>query len=51
MYPGLSHGAYECLHAHGSEVDQRRVDRHHVPDRAPLRYRPGPVAHQGRTAG
>jgi alkylation response protein AidB-like acyl-CoA dehydrogenase len=24
MYPGLSHGAYECLHAHGSD-DQKRL--------------------------
>ncbi|MBQ0935337.1 acyl-CoA dehydrogenase C-terminal domain-containing protein [Ideonella paludis] len=24
MYPGLSHGAYECLHAHGTE-DQKRL--------------------------
>jgi alkylation response protein AidB-like acyl-CoA dehydrogenase len=24
MYPGLSHGAYECLHAHGTE-EQKRV--------------------------
>jgi alkylation response protein AidB-like acyl-CoA dehydrogenase len=23
MYPGLSHGAYECLHTHGSEEQQR----------------------------
>ena len=23
MYPGLSHGAYECLHRHGSEEQQR----------------------------
>ncbi len=22
MYPGLSHGAYECLHAHGTEVQK-----------------------------
>jgi hypothetical protein len=24
MYPGLSHGAYECLHAHGTE-EQKRI--------------------------
>ena len=24
MYPGLSHGAYECLHAHGTD-DQKRL--------------------------
>ncbi len=23
MYPGLSHGAYECLHAHGSDEQKR----------------------------
>ena len=23
MYPGLSHGAYECLHAHGTEAQKR----------------------------
>jgi butyryl-CoA dehydrogenase len=23
MYPGLSHGAYECLHAHGSEEQKK----------------------------
>ena len=60
MYPGLTHGAYAALHAHGTrraeadlpaQADQRRVDRHHVPDRAALRHRPGPDAHQGRTAG
>ena len=60
MYPGLSHGAYECLHAHGTrraeeapylpKLVQRRVDRHHVPDRAALRHRPRPAAHQGRAA-
>ncbi len=59
MYPGLSHGAYECLHAHGTEeqkktylhqAHQRRMDRHHVPDRSPLRHRPRHAAHQGRAA-
>jgi hypothetical protein len=34
-----------------AQADQRRVDRHHVPDRAALRHRPGPAAHQGRAAG
>ena len=43
MYPGLPHGAYECLHAHGTKelqqtylpkLDERRMDRHDVPDRA-----------------
>jgi len=23
MYPGLSHGAYECLHAHGTEEQKK----------------------------
>src|SRR5512137_3090518 len=23
MYPGLSHGAYECLHAHGTDEQKR----------------------------
>ena len=30
---------------------QGRLDRHDVPDRAAVRHRPGPAAHQGRTAG
>ena len=60
MYPGLTHGAYACLHAHGTDeqkatylpqAGQRRMDRHHVPDRAAVRHRPGPAAHQGRAAG
>ena len=47
MYPGLSHGAYEALQAHGTDeqkaslpaqAGQRRVDGHHVPDRATLRH-------------
>ena len=25
MYPGLSHGAYECLHAHGTPEQQRCI--------------------------
>ncbi len=57
MYPGLSHGAYECLHAHGTDEQKRRlsvearfgrVERHHVPDRAALRDRPRHAAHAGR---
>jgi alkylation response protein AidB-like acyl-CoA dehydrogenase len=24
MYPGLTHGAYECLHAHGTEAQKQR---------------------------
>lgn len=59
MYPGLSHGAYEALHAHGTDELKQRylpklvsgVDRHDVPDRAALRHRPRHPAHQGRTAG
>ena len=59
MYPGLSHGAYECLHAHGTpeqknglsaEAGLGRMDRHHVPDRAALRHRPRHAAHEGRAA-
>jgi alkylation response protein AidB-like acyl-CoA dehydrogenase len=23
MYPGLSHGAYECLHTHGTEEQKK----------------------------
>ena len=43
MYPGLTHGAYAALqHARHrraeedlpAQDDQRRVDRHHVPDRS-----------------
>jgi len=39
MYPGLSHGAYECLRAHGTPEQKAmylpklvsgRMDRHHV---------------------
>ncbi len=64
--PGLDHvpgpvarrlrGAGRARHRRAEEdlpaqAHQRRVDRHHVPDRAPLRHRPGPAAHQGRAAG
>ena len=60
MYPGLTHGAYEALREHGTqeqkdlypaEDDQRRMDRHHVPDRAALRHRPRHAPHQGRATG
>ena len=60
MYPGLSHGAYECLHEHGTpeqkatvsaEAGVGRMDRHHVPDRSALRHRPGHAALEGRAAG
>ena len=33
-----------------AEADQRRLDRHDVPDRAAVRHRPRPAAHQGRAA-
>ena len=45
MYPGLTHGAYAALLAHGTQAqqqsylhknDQRRVDRHHVTHRTPI---------------
>ena len=54
MYPGLLHGAYECLRApwqRGPEGAlprqdrQRRVAGDDVPDRAAGRQRPGPAAH------
>ena len=39
MYPGLSHGAYEALHAHGTTAQKTiYLPRHDVPDRAPLRH-------------
>ena len=33
------------------QADQRPLDRHDVPDRAAVRHRPRPAAHQGRAAG
>ena len=60
MYPGLTQGADRRaagarLRRHQGEVpaeDGRgRLDRHHEPDRAALRHRPRPVAHQGGEAG
>ncbi len=59
MYPGLLHGAYECLRAHGSEAlkarylaeaGQRRMAGDDEPDRAAGRQRPGPAARQGRAS-
>ncbi len=56
MYPGLTHGAYDCLHEHGSQeqkdlylpkLTSGEMDWHHVPDRTTLRHRPGHVAQQG----
>ena len=64
--PGLDHvpgpvarrlrGAARARHGRAEEAvpaqaGQRRVDRHHVPDRAALRHRPRHAAHQGRAAG
>ena len=60
MYPGLTHGAIAALLRHGTrraeadlsaEDDRGRMDRHHEPDRAALRHRPRPAAHQGGAAG
>ena len=63
--PGLDHvpgpvarrlrGARRARHRRAEEdlpaqAGERRMDRHHVPDRAALRHRPGPAAHQGRAA-
>ena len=56
MYPGLSHGAYEGLHTHGTEAQKRLyrgkltsgpLDRHDVPHRAAVRHRPRHAAQQG----
>nr|GFD60883.1 hypothetical protein [Tanacetum cinerariifolium] len=33
-----------------AEARLGRMDRHDVPDRSPLRHRPGPAALEGRTA-
>ena len=50
MYPGLSHGCAAAIAAHGTneqkelylnKLTPRHLDRHHVPDRAALWYRPG----------
>jgi alkylation response protein AidB-like acyl-CoA dehydrogenase len=59
MYPGLSHGAYECLKEHGTDEQKNlpaeagvgRMDRHHVPDRAALRHRPGHAALESAATG
>ena len=59
MYPGLAHGAYECLHAHGTDEQKQTYlpklvsgewSRHDVPHRAARRHRSRPAAHQGRAA-
>jgi len=58
MYPGLTHGAYECLHAHGTEEQKQMYlprltngewTGNHVFDRVPLRYGFRFAAYQGRT--
>ena len=60
MYPGLTQGAIAALLAHASpelkkkylpKMVERRLDRHHEPDRAALRHRSGAAAHQGGQAG
>ena len=60
MYPGLTQGAIAALLAHGADEQKekylpkmvdRRMDRHHEPDRAALRHRSRPAAHQGGAAG
>ena len=59
MYSGLSHSAYECLKAFGSEQIKRLylpqtrlgpVERHDVPDRVAVRHRPGLAQDPRRTA-
>jgi hypothetical protein len=57
MYQGLTHGALRLTRM-GRTSRKRstcrssppRVDRHHEPDRAPLRHRSRPHAHEGRAA-
>ena len=60
MYPGLTQGAIAAIaraRLGGAEEDlpaeddRRRVDRHDEPDRAALRHRSRPAAHQGGDAG
>jgi alkylation response protein AidB-like acyl-CoA dehydrogenase len=48
MYPGLSHGAYEAIHHHGTD-EQKQL--YHEPDGAALRHRSRLAAHEGRAAG
>ena len=59
MYPGLTQGAIAAILAHGTDEQKAtflpklvdgRLDRHHEPDRAALRHRPRPAAHQGGAA-
>jgi alkylation response protein AidB-like acyl-CoA dehydrogenase len=60
MYPGLTHGAMSAIHAHGSaeqkehlseQTHRRPMDRHHVPDRSPLRHRSGHHQDPRRASG
>ena len=59
MYQGLTHGAASAILAHGTDAERHlsaqdgllRMDRHHEPDRAALRHRSGPDAHQSRATG
>ena len=57
MYPGLTQGAIAAILVHGTDEQKSTylpedgrgpVDRHHEPDRAALRHRSRPAAHQGR---
>jgi alkylation response protein AidB-like acyl-CoA dehydrogenase len=48
MYQGLTHGAYNAIHAQDGKL---RMDRHHEPDRAALRHRSWPHPHEGGAAG
>ena len=58
MYPGLTQGAIAAILVHGTDEQKSlpaedgrgRLDRHHEPDRAALRHRSRPAAHQGRAA-
>ena len=59
MYPGLTQGAIAAIlvarHRRAeadlaAEDGRGRLDRHHEPDRAALRHRSRPAAHQGRPA-
>ena len=59
MYPGLTQGAIAAMLAHASRGIEReisaedgrgRVDRHDEPDRAALRHRSRPAAHQSGEA-
>ncbi len=57
MYPGLSNGNYNAIHAHGSDEQKalylpklvdRHLDRHDVPHRTAMRHRSGPRARPAR---